>query len=155
MKKTILAIAVLAATVSFSCKEDAASKIKQENVEIAAERDANADKFPVMTFEEVEHDFGIIKQGEHQETTFKFKNTGDVPLIVSNVKSTCGCTVPKKPEAPVQPGEEGEIKVTFNGSGKNQVTKRITVTANTEKMTQTLTIKAFVESTDGNITLKK
>ncbi|SFU43734.1 Protein of unknown function [Pustulibacterium marinum] len=146
MKKSLLIIGALAATISFtSCEENASKKVKAENVEAAAERDANSEKFAVMEFEEKVHDFGNIPQGERQAYTFSFTNTGDVPLVVTNVKSTCGCTVPKKPDGPIAPGEKGEIQVTYNGSGKNQVTKTITVTANTETGKERISIKAFVE----------
>jgi hypothetical protein len=66
-------------------------------------------------------------------------------LIITDAKSSCGCTVPEYPKnTPIAPGESGELLVKFNGSGQNQVTKTITVTANTEKGTEMLRIKAFV-----------
>ena len=97
-----------------------------------------------MSFEKAEHDFGTIEQGTPQETVFKFTNTGNAPLIITDAKSSCGCTVPNPPKDPIAPGESGELKVNFNGSGQNQVTKTITVTANTEKGSELLRIKAFV-----------
>ena len=97
-----------------------------------------------MQFEKSEHDFGTIEQGTPQETVFTFTNTGDAPLIITNATSTCGCTVPNPPKDPIAPGESGELLVKFNGSGQNQVTKNITVTANTAKGSEILRIKAFV-----------
>ncbi|WP_335967138.1 DUF1573 domain-containing protein [Galbibacter sp. PAP.153] len=146
MKKVFLVL-TLAAAVSFtSCKDNsAANKVKSENVAKAEQRDEAAKKLPVMTFEETEYDFGNIPQGQSVEKVFKFKNTGDAPLIVTSAKSSCGCTIPQKPEEPVAPGETGEILVKYNGSGRNQVTKTVTITANTEKGTEQLRIKAFVE----------
>ncbi len=144
MRKIFLAFGALAMISFVSCKENAASKINTSNVTAAAERDAAAKLLPVMTFEKSEHDFGTIEQGTPQETIFTFTNTGNAPLIITDAKSTCGCTVPKKPEAPIAPGEKGELLVKFNGSGQNQVTKTITVTANTEKGQELLRIKAFV-----------
>lgn len=108
--------------------------------------------YPVMTFDELEHDFGTIKKGTAQETVFRFTNTGDSPLIISDAKSSCGCTVPEVPEAPIAPGETGELLVKFNGSGYNAITKTITVTANTEETTQQLKIKAFIVETDAELT---
>ncbi|GLB49908.1 DUF1573 domain-containing protein [Neptunitalea lumnitzerae] len=146
MKKSILLVCSMALAIGFtSCEGKAVDKVKAENVEAAAVRDANADKFAEMKFEEKTFDFGKIERGQKQEHTFKFTNTGDVPLIVSKVKSSCGCTVPEKPTEPIQPGKEGEIKVTYNGSGKGQVTKTITITANTESGTERVSIRAFVE----------
>lgn len=66
------------------------------------------------------------------------------PLIITDATSSCGCTVPNPPKDPIAPGEKGELKVNFNGSGQNQVTKTITVKANTTKGSELLRIKAFV-----------
>ena len=115
---------------------------------VAAERDEAGKQVPVMEFEKAEHDFGTIDQNTPQETVFKFTNTGNAPLIITDAKSSCGCTVPDPPKDPIAPGETGELKVKFNGSGQNQVTKTITVTANTEKGQELLRIKAFVTPKD-------
>jgi hypothetical protein len=144
MKKAVLSLGLLSIFVFISCKENASSKIKTDNVAVAAERDQAAKNLPVMEFDESEHDFGTIEQGTPQETIFTFTNTGNAPLIIADAKSTCGCTVPKKPDAPIAPGEKGELLVKFNGSGNGPVTKTITVTANTEKGQELLRIKAFV-----------
>ena len=144
MKKVVFAIGVIALFSFTSCKENASSKIKSDNVAEAAVRDEAAKAVPVMTFEKAEHDFGTIEQGTPQETAFKFTNTGNAPLIITDAKSSCGCTVPNPPKDPIAPGETGELLVKFNGSGQNQVTKTITVTANTEKGSELLRIKAFV-----------
>ncbi len=148
MKRTILALSVATVFAFVACKDNASSKINTANVNVAAERDAAARSLPVMTFEEAEHDFGTIVQGTPQETIFKFTNTGDAPLIITDAKSSCGCTVPSPPKEPIAPGATGELLVKFNGSGQNQVTKTITVTANTEKGSEVLRIKAFVNPKD-------
>jgi len=101
---------------------------------------------PKMNFDSEEHDFGTIQRGEAQETTFSFTNTGNAPLIITDAKSSCGCTVPNPPKDPIAPGEKGELLVKFNGSGQNQVTKTITVNANTAKGSEILRIKAFVQA---------
>mgnify|MGYP000561625737 CR=1 FL=1 len=149
MKKSILIIAIMSAFVFTSCKENAAEKVSEENVAEAADRDANAGKFPVITFTEKEFDFGTIDQGTKVEHVFKFKNTGDAPLVIVNAKSSCGCTVPTYPKEPVAPGAEAELLVKFNGSGKNQVSKTVTITANTESGKETIKIKAFVNPKEG------
>jgi hypothetical protein len=69
--------------------------------------------------------------------------------VIVDAKSSCGCTVPTYTKAPVAPGDSGELLVKFNGSGKNQVSKTVTVTANTEKGKETLVIKAFVNAKEG------
>mgnify|MGYP006048822193 FL=1 len=74
---------------------------------------------PVITFEKKTHEFGDIVQGDKVEETFKFANTGNEPLIITNVQVTCGCTTPKGwPRDPIPPGAKAEITVGFNSAGK-------------------------------------
>ncbi|CAA6803563.1 MAG: Unknown protein [uncultured Aureispira sp.] len=98
-----------------------------------------------MTFEKTVHDFGALKEGASVSYTFKLKNTGTKPLLISNAKGSCGCTVPKWSREPIAPGESGEIQVTFNSKGKkgNQH-KTVTLTANTDPANTRLYIKAQV-----------
>lgn len=145
MKKSAILLGVFCLAVLSGCKEDATKKVKAENVEVAANRDAKAGSYPVMSFDKTEHDFGEIEARAAQETTFTFTNTGTEPLVVANAKSTCGCTVPTWSREPIAPGEKGQMTVKFNGSGVNQVQKTVTITANTEKGTETVRIKAFVK----------
>jgi hypothetical protein len=102
---------------------------------------------PVMEFTEKMHDFGTISEGDVVTKVFKFKNTGEAPLIISNASSSCGCTIPSYPkDTPIAPGESGEIKVQYNSRGKkNQDSKVVRITANTWPTTNNLTIRAFVE----------
>lgn len=145
MKRVFLVFGLIGALVFVSCKEkNATAKINTENVAVAAERDEAAKQVPVMEFSKAEHDFGTIDQGTPQETVFTFTNTGNAPLIITDATSSCGCTVPKFTKDPVAPGGTGELLVKFNGSGQNQVTKTITVKANTAKGSELLRIKAFV-----------
>ena len=150
MKKTLF-LAVLVAFGMTSCKDNAAEKVSADNVAAAAERDTQADKFPVMSFTETTYDFGTINQGEAQEHVFTFTNTGEADLVIVDAKSSCGCTVPQYPKTPIAPGETGEMLVKFNGSGKNQVSKTVTVTANTQKGKEMIIIKAFVTPKDGAV----
>jgi hypothetical protein len=150
MKKIILILAVITAFGFTSCKENAASKVSKEKVAEAETRDANSGKFPKMVFTETEFDFGTIDQGTAVEHVFKFTNTGEAPLVIVNAKSSCGCTVPTYPKTPVAPGDSAEMLVKFNGSGKNQVSKTVTVTANTETGKETIKIKAFVNPKAGS-----
>ncbi|WP_226391029.1 DUF1573 domain-containing protein [Penaeicola halotolerans] len=73
----------------------------------------------VITFQEKAKDFGDITVGDKVEHTFKFKNTGNIPLIISNVAVTCGCTATDWPKKPIAPGAESEITVKFDSSNKN------------------------------------
>lgn len=99
-----------------------------------------------MEFDEMTHDFGKIEEGEKVSHTFKFKNTGGEPLVISSAKGSCGCTVPKWPQEPIAPGEEGEIQVEYNSKGKGgkKETKTVTIQANTDPNPTRLTIKADV-----------
>ncbi len=77
------------------------------------------------------YDFGSVTDGEKVEYSYRFKNVGKKPLIVSSAVASCGCTVPEKPEEQVKPGETGFIKVVFNSKGRQgDVHKEITVTSN-------------------------
>ena len=152
MKKSFLIVAVLSVFIFTSCKKNAADKVNEENVTAAANRDAKAGELPVMTFAESEFDFGEIEGGTAVEHIFKFTNTGNAPLVIVDAKSSCGCTVPEYTKAPVAAGETGELLVKFNGSGKNQVSKTVTITANTAKGKETLVIKAFVNAKEGATT---
>ncbi|MDT0646369.1 DUF1573 domain-containing protein [Zunongwangia sp. F260] len=147
MKKGLLMIAAVGALLFSSCKDNNASdKVRAENVETAAERDAQETVYPEISFEEEEFDFGTIQKGENVEHIFKFTNTGRAPLVITNATSSCGCTVPDAPKEPIAPGETAEMTVKYNGSGNGQVTKTVTVSANTEKGKEQVKIKAFVEA---------
>ena len=81
-------------------------------------------------------DFGVISEGQVLEVSFKFKNTGEKPLIITNATASCGCTVAEKPEKPILPGEEGYIKGKFDSNGRAGTNnKHIYVTANTKPTT--------------------
>lgn len=86
---------------------------------------------PYMTFEATSHDFGDIYQGDKVEHTFHFENTGDAPLVITNIKVTCGCTATDWSRDPILPGEESSITVKFNSAGKlNKQNKVITIVSN-------------------------
>ena len=146
MKKVILGLSALCMVAFTSCKEDATAKVNTENVAKAAERDAVAADFPVITFDKTEHDFGEIENGTPVETTFSYTNTGKAPLVVTNIKSTCGCTVPQGwSKDPLAPGESSQFTVKFNGKGANKVSKSVNITANTEKGKEQVKITAFIK----------
>lgn len=102
--------------------------------------------FASIHFEQEEFNFGTITQGEQVKNVFVFTNTSDIPLIISNAKGSCGCTVPEWPKEPIMPGESSQLLVVFNSKGKrgNQV-KKVTITANTETINTFLTLKGTIE----------
>jgi hypothetical protein len=86
---------------------------------------------PVLTLDKASHDFGNITQGDVVEKIFTFTNTGNQPLIITNVQTSCGCTTPEWPRNPIMPGGKGEIKVGFNSAGKmNQQNKKLPIISN-------------------------
>ncbi|MBC6410053.1 MAG: DUF1573 domain-containing protein [Ekhidna sp.] len=104
---------------------------------------------PSFSFAEELHDFGTIKDGDVVEHVFGFTNDGEAPLIISDAKATCGCTVPEWPKEPIPIGGSGEVKVRFNSKNKpgNQ-NKTVTLTANTWPTTHRIRIKANVVKED-------
>jgi hypothetical protein len=147
MNNKIFGIAILTIFMTVSCKkENAVSKIKKENIEIAKQRDYKINAgAAAITFSKSEHDFGIVDEGEIVETTFEFKNTGKTDLIISNAKSSCGCTIPEWPKEPIPVGGSGEITVKFNTTNKpNKQTKVVTLATNTAKGSESVVIKANV-----------
>lgn len=92
---------------------------------------AQTEPMAEIQFEKSSFDFGDIKQGQVVMATFRYKNIGKAPLILSNVATTCGCTVPSWPKDPLAPGKTAEITATFNSAGKmGQQNKVITVFSN-------------------------
>tara|TARA_B100001059_G_scaffold165511_1_gene165098 strand:- start:233 stop:658 length:426 start_codon:yes stop_codon:yes gene_type:complete len=116
---------------------------------------AQNNKFAKIEFETTIIDYGTIEKGSNGLRVFKFKNTGNAPLVVSSVKSSCGCTVPKKPEAPVMPGESGEIEVKYDTNRVNPIRKTITVTSNADTPTVALKIKGNVIDSSKKNAMKK
>ncbi len=143
MKKLVMLM--ILGLVIVSCGNDnPASRIKDENIQKAKQKMADMNKFPKMEFDYREVDFGTHNEGDILDTVFKFKNTGEVPLVITNVKTSCGCTTPYWPKKPIQPGEEEVIKVKFNTNHKpGKQTKTITIHANTKNLTEVIKIKAY------------
>lgn len=99
-----------------------------------------------ITFEAEEFNFGTIKQGESVTHEFTFTNTGKEPLILTNAQGSCGCTVPVWPKEPIQRGQKGSIKVTFNSAGKMGVQdKTVTITSNAKNSPRILHLKGTVD----------
>ena len=102
------------------------------------------EKLAVIKFTETIIDYGIIENGEDGSRTFVFKNTGNSPLVFTRIFSSCGCTIPKKPEKPVMPGESGEIQVSYDTKRTGIFQKAITVRSNAKTANVILRIKGEV-----------
>lgn len=83
-----------------------------------------------IEFNKETHDYGTIKNGADGSCVFEFKNTGDSPLIISNAKGSCGCTVPEWPKEPIAPGAKGTIKVKYDTMRTGEINKSVTITSN-------------------------
>ena len=161
------AAAVVAAFAlgSVACNEDGAADAVRDEAraavtsEAASTPAATPDAAPAaptgptteMTFAETEYDFGTVTEGEKVTHTYAFTNTGDEPLILSNARGSCGCTVPEWPREPIAPGGTGEVTVVFNSQGKGgDRNQRVTLTANTEPAQTFLSLKGTVEKADAD-----
>jgi hypothetical protein len=153
MKIKLISISIIVIAISFiGCKSDSGKdeqgKFKPELLDNPATAQTGAEStsnLPEFEFEETSFDFGTIHSGDTVSHIFKFKNTGDQPLLISEANGSCGCTVPKYNKEPIPGGQNGEITVTFYSSGiSGQAAKTITLLANTIPSTKVLTISAEV-----------
>jgi len=133
MKKlsTLLGIVLFAAFGLFAQNSKSASEIKSQGG-------------PEMTFESEVIDYGTIPQHADGVRTFKFTNTGTAPLIISNAKGSCGCTVPTWPKKPINPGESAEIQVKYATNRLGPINKSVTVNSNANEAIKVLRIKGEV-----------
>jgi len=106
-----------------------------------------------IEFEEEVYDFGTVSDGDEVIHVYRFSNIGKVPLVVSDARATCGCTVPEWPEGPVAPGEASEIRVRFNTLNRTGTQRKpITITANTYPRTTKIWLQGVVESREESST---
>ncbi len=144
-RSSLFGAAVLALSV-FSCQQgnDDVRDAARQNIETVTPSDPNAaapaqpnvaapaGPSTSVQFAESSFNFGDVTEGEIVTHTYSFTNTGSEPLIITDAKGSCGCTVPSRPTAPIAPGEKGEITVRFDTNNKvGQRNQRVTITANT------------------------
>ena len=101
-------------------------------------------KLPVFRWESMEFNFENIPHGQPVSKVFTFDNTGEAPLIISNVQSSCGCTVADYSKEAILPGKSGYVKLTYNAANKGAFNKVVTITANTEPNVVLLHVKGNV-----------
>jgi hypothetical protein len=146
------ALALLSISLISSCDEkpqrlsSALINIPAPNLDLEKE----APKVPVMMFEETQHDFGTIAAGRRIVHLFKFKNTGDTPLLIASIHAPCGCTVAKEwPKEPISPGSNGEILIEFDSSDRvGHQNKEIDVISNAIPAVTKLTLVGDVIGPD-------
>lgn len=99
---------------------------------------------PEITFSKTVHDYGTVFQNGDGNCEFEFTNTGKEPLVLSNVRSSCGCTVPKWTREPILPGQSGTINVKYDTRRMGAINKHITVLSNAKTSSVVLRIKGTV-----------
>lgn len=149
MKKIVRIFVVASLLVTFSCKKEA-EKLEGnvETTTTAASVEDNA-KVPKtkIEFDRELHNFGEIAQGEIAETSFTIKNIGDNDLYIVDAHGSCGCTVPEVTKEAIKPGESAPINVKFDSNGKSgEVTKSVLITCNTDKVVETIKVKASIKT---------
>ena len=103
------------------------------------------DKAPIFKFEKETIDYGIIEKGADGQRVFKFTNIGKSPLIISNVKTSCGCTVPTVPKEPIMPGQTAEMTVKYDTNRVAPFNKAITIYSNASNPKKVVFIKGTVK----------
>lgn len=138
MKKFFALILISAFIFSCNVRDE-----KKTSIDTLNEQDSLA-QTSVLMIDSV-FDFGNINEGDIAEFSFRFKNSGTKPLIVTNTSASCGCTVPERPEQPIMPGKEGFIKVKFNSSRREgEMHKQVTVVSNANPAFPKLVLKGNV-----------
>jgi len=142
MKKILLTSLLIFGFGFISMAQDAHAPAAKDT---AAKENPNAAE---MTFTQELHDYGTIKQGADGSCEFKFKNTGKDPLIISNARGSCGCTVPTWPKEPILKGQTATIQVHYDTKRVGAFTKTVTIESNAKTATKVLTIKGVVEAVE-------
>lgn len=129
-------IFALAGALFTGCDETAG--VNKDAVADSEKKTASASDESLTTIQWIDsvRNYGKISEGQVLEVSFRFKNTGDKPLVIQNVQPGCGCTAANPPDKPILPGEEGVINATFNSEGRPGPNKKdIFITANTKDKT--------------------
>ena len=132
MKKALLSLSLMAFTVMSAIGQTEAIQVENPNA-------------PEISFETEVIDYGNIDKGADGVREFKFTNTGKSPLIISNARGSCGCTVPTWPKEPIKPGESNVIKVKYDTNRPGPINKSVTITSNAKTATKVLRIKGNIE----------
>jgi len=136
MKKVLLTFGLLAFI--------AGGAIAQATTTPAADVKVQNPNAPTMSFESEVVDYGTIEQGADGVREFKFTNNGKEPLIISNARGSCGCTVPTWPKEPIKPGESSVIKVKYDTKRLGAINKSVTITSNAATPTKVVRIKGKI-----------
>ena len=147
--KYFLSAVILTLCLMTACNEKSEGNLSTDLVTSPKSATQTSNKQAAIKFDKEEHDFGTLLQGEVVSYSFHFTNMGNMPLIISEVGSSCGCTVGDYPHEPIAPGKTGDIKVTYNSAGLHGFQSRfLTVMSNTNPAKTTLRIKGTVQTPD-------
>lgn len=148
MKTIVILLGLIGILTLVSCNDSKNKTGGEYNIDNPANIDnpqGTSDGMPEITFDETEYNFGTVIQGEKVIHNFVFTNTGKGNLIISNVKASCGCTVPKWTKEPIKPGEKGNIEIKFDSANRNgKQTKTAKVYSNTTPNVTELVIRCEV-----------
>jgi len=146
--KFLMITALASATLLYGCgSNDATASNQADNTQTAATASTNdvASTTSIQWIDSLHQELGKVKEGGVVEVSWKFKNTGSKPLVISNVNASCGCTVADKPEQPIAPGAEGVISAKFDSKGRDGAQRKdVYVTANTENSNHQLSFAVEV-----------
>lgn len=130
MKNLLIAFAfILGSTLGISAQQQAENDTKNQ---------------PVISFDKTEHDYGEVVKGGNGECVFTYTNTGKAPLVLTNARSSCGCTVPKWSREPLMPGQTATLTVRYNTNNVGPINKTVTVESNASPSKVVLRIKGKV-----------
>jgi len=138
MKKYFYSLLLITAVIIAGCNQPESKTVSPEAAPAVS---ATTDPATLTTVEWIDSSFdkGAVTEGEKIEIAYRFKNTGQNPLIIKDVRPSCGCTVAEKPLEPIAPGKEGVIKAIFNSENKQGLNhKTITVISNTQPESHSL-----------------
>jgi len=151
MKKLFILTVLIILSVAVFAQVDAQSAQKSKGKKVAVVEEDTLPKVPEIKFNSLVHDYGNIYKGDNGVCAFEFTNTGKADLVLTNVSSSCGCTVPEWPKDPIPPGKGASIKVKYDTNRVGGINKNVFVDSNAgEKIT--LSIKGNVSDKPTEIT---
>jgi len=158
MKKLVLILFIGIMGFSMNAQVETVEEVEETIIESTEDEPAKkkADpNAPVFEFERKIVDYGAIEKGSKGIYDFKFKNIGKSPLIISNVKGSCGCTVPSAPKEPIMPGQSGIIQVKYDTNRVGPISKTITITSNASESKKVIRVKGLVKKESSLSILEK
>lgn len=147
--KHLFPIVLLSLGLITSCGSNGDDTLSTDLIRNSKSAEQPTGKEAAITFDKTEHDFGKILQGEVVAYSFHFTNTGNAPLLITEVKTSCGCTAGDYPREPIKPGQDGFVKATYDSKGHHGFQSRaLTVMSNTNPSMTSLRLTSEVKTPD-------